>query len=198
MIAKNTGKVLLFMLKSVNEFGYNINQISRYVNISVGSAFKILKELEFNEIVVRKKIGNSSNYKINYDSAEAVKVLEILLIREKRLLNGYAKIYADDIVKYTNSDIILLFGSVLKGKSFNDVDVFFVTNRVKKVSDFCLDISSIRTKPVVPLILKKEDLIKEIKSGKESILDMLKNCVVLRGEELFVEVIKNVDSSKET
>jgi predicted nucleotidyltransferase len=90
--------------------------------------------------------------------------------------------------------MIVIFGSVLRGKEFNDVDVLFLTNQTKKASNFCLEISKVRTKPVVPLIMKNEDLIKAIKNKKEAILGMIKEGVVLRGESMFVGAIKNVNS----
>ena len=61
----------------------------------------------------------------------------------------------------------------------------------KEVNDFCLELSKIRTKPVVPLILKKQDLIKELKNRKEAILSLIKESIILKGESVFVEVIKN-------
>ena len=194
MIPKNTAKIILFLLKNINEYGYNINQISRLNSISVGSAFKILKELEKNKIVLKKDISNASHYKLNLKNHETIKLCELLLLGEKRNLKGYAKLYADEIVKFEQVELIILFGSVLEKKDFNDVDVLFITNQIKKVSDFCLDISRVRTKPVVPLILKKDDLIKEIQQGKESIIDMIKNGVIIKGETAFMEVAKNVNS----
>ena len=99
-----------------------------------------------------------------------------------------------EVIKFKDAELIIIFGSVLRGKEFNDVDVLFLTNQTKKVTDFCLEISKVRTKPVVPLIMKKEDLIKAMKNKKEAILSMIKEGVVLRGESIFVEVIKNVNS----
>jgi predicted nucleotidyltransferase len=194
MIPKNTSKIILFLLKNVEKLGYNINQISKLISISVGSAFKILKELEKNKIVSKKEINNASNYKLNFKNNETIKLCELLLLGEKRNLKGYAKIYADEIINFEQADLISLFGSVLKGREFNDVDVLFVTNQTKKVTDFCLDISKIRTKPIVPLILKKEDLIKEAKEEKESIIDIIKKGIIIKGESTFMEVIKNVNS----
>ena len=194
MIPKNTEKIVLFLLKNIDELGYNINQISKLNDISVGSAFKILKELEKNKILLKKEINNASHYKLNLNNYETVKLCELLILGEKRNLKDYAKVYADEIMKFEQADSIILFGSVLKGNDFNDVDVLFVTNQVKKVNDFCLEISKVRTKPVVPLILKKDDLIKEIRQKKESILDIIKHGVVLKGESVFMEVIKNVNS----
>jgi len=194
MIPKNTEKIVLFLLKNIDELGYNINQISKLNNISVGSAFKILKEFEKNKILLKKEINNASHYKLNLNNYETVKLCELLILGEKRNLKGYAKVYADEILKFEQADFIILFGSILKGNDFNDVDVLFVTNQVKKVNDFCLEISKVRTKPVVPLILKKNDLIKEIRQKKESILDIVKKGVILKGESVFMEVIKNVNS----
>jgi len=194
MIPKNTGKVIMFLLKNIDKLGFNINQISKLNNISVGSAFKILKDLENNDIVRKKDISNASHYSLNFDNSETIKLCELLILGERRSLKGHAKIYADEIKDFSSAEIILLFGSILKGKEFNDVDVLFVTNKTKKVNDFCIEISKVRTKPVVPLILKKEDLVKEIKGKKEAIIDMIKTGVVLKGESEYMEVIKNVYS----
>ena len=63
---------------------------------------------------------------------------------------------------------------------------------VKEISEFCLNISKVKTKPISPLILRKSDLIKEINNKKDSILNLIKTGVVLKGESIFLEVIKNV------
>ena len=194
MIAKNTARVILHLLKSVDEFGFNINQVAKLNKISVGSAFKILKDLEKDKIIIKKEISNASHYKLNFDNPETIKLCELLLLAERRNLKSHAKIYADEVVKFKDAEMVIIFGSVLRGKEFNDVDVLFLTNQTKKVNNFCLEISKIRTKPVVPLIMKQEDLIKAMKNKKEAILGMMKEGIVLRGESVFVEVIKNVNS----
>ncbi|MAG78224.1 hypothetical protein CL616_02545 [archaeon] len=181
----------MYLLRNIDEFGYNINQIAKLNKISVGSAFKILKELEKDKIILKKEISNASHYKLNLDNIETIKLCELLLLAEKRNLKKYAKLYAEDIIKFKDAEMIILFGSVLKKKDFNDVDVLFLTNKTKKVTDFCLEISKVRTKPVVPLIMKKEDLIKAIKQEKEAILGMIKEGIILRGESKFVEIVKN-------
>tara|TARA_Y100000310_G_C20415017_1_gene683880 strand:+ start:135 stop:713 length:579 start_codon:yes stop_codon:yes gene_type:complete len=191
MIPKNTTRIIMYLLRNIDEFGYNINQIAKLNKISVGSAFKILKELEKDKIILKKEISNASHYKLNLDNIETIKLCELLLLAEKRNLKKYAKLYAEDIIKFKDAEMIILFGSVLKKKDFNDVDVLFLTNKTKKVTDFCLEISKVRTKPVVPLIMKKEDLIKAIKQEKEAILGMIKEGIILRGESKFVEIVKN-------
>ncbi len=194
MIPKNTARVIMHLLRNIYEFGFNINQIAKLNKISVGSAFKILKDLEKDKIIIKKKIGNASYYKLNFSNPEATKLCELLLLAEKRSLKGHAEIYAGEVAKFKDAEMIIIFGSVLRGREFNDVDVFFLTNQTKKVNDFCLEISKVRTKPVVPLIMKQEDLEKAIKQRKDSILGMIEEGIILRGESIFVEVIKNVNS----
>lgn len=191
MIPKNTAKLIRFLLRNIERYGYNINQIARYLKISVGSSFKILKYLEKNRIVTAQNIGNAVNYNLNFDNLEAVKLCELLLLEEKRQLSGYAKLYSESLQEFGKAELIILFGSILTKKEFNDVDVLFVTNKSKEASDFCLELSKIRVKPVVPLILKKQDLIKELKNRKEAISSLIKEGVVLKGESAFIGVIKN-------
>ena len=190
MIPKNTKKIITYLLRNLELV--NINQISRNLSISVGSAFKILKDLEKDNIVLSSNLGNAKFYKINLNNEETRRWCEILLSEEKRNLRGYPKIYAEEIQKFKHSELIILFGSILVNKDFNDVDVLFVTNKPKEVTNFCLNLSKIRTKPVVPLILKKEDFIEEIKNKKEVILNIIKTGVILKGEPIFLEVLKNV------
>lgn len=191
MIPKNTAKLIRFLLKNTEKTGYNINQIAKSLKISVGSSFKILKSLEKDKIAIAQSIGNAVYYNLNLNNPETIKLCELLLLEEKRHLTGYAKLYAETIKEFNKVDLIILFGSVLTKKEFNDVDVLFITNKVKDVNAFCLEMSKLKTKPVVPLILKKEDLIKELKNKKEVILNIIKDGIVLKGESIFVEVIKN-------
>ncbi len=194
MIPKNTKKIILYLLRNLELV--NINQISKKLNISVGSAFKILKELEKNNIALSSTLGNAKFHQINLNNEETIRWCEILLSEERRNLKGYSKIYAEEIQRFDHAELIILFGSVLNNKEFNDVDVLFITNKPKEITNFCLNLSKIRTKPVVPLILKKEDLINEIKNKKEVVLNILKTGVILKGESVFVEVLKNVKQQR--
>ena len=141
-----------------------------------------------------KKLGNATFYQVNLDNDEALKVCELLLLEEKRNLKGYPKIYSDEIKNFENAELIVIFGSILNNREFNDVDVLFITNRIKEVSSFCLHVSKIRMKPIVPLILNRGDFIREIKNKKEAILHILKTGIILKGESVFLKVIKDAKS----
>ena len=188
MVTKNTKKILNYLSRYFEL--KNINQISRELGISVGSSFKILKDLEKKKWVLSEKMGNAIYYKINFSNLELIKSLELILIEDKRNLRGFPGVYASDLDNF-DCDLIVLFGSVLRKNKFNDVDVLFVGCNLKKVSVLCLEISRIRSRPVVPLILTRNSLAKEIKNKKGSILDIIRTGVVLKGEDVFVEVLKD-------
>ena len=100
MMPKNTAKIIMYLLRNIDEFGYNINQVAKLNEISVGSAFKILKELEKNKIIIKKGISNASHYKLNFENPETTKLCELLLLAEKRNLKGHTKLYADEVIKF--------------------------------------------------------------------------------------------------
>lgn len=187
----NESRIISFLLRNHAKPGFNINTIAKTLKISVGSAFKILKELEKNGMAAVARMGNACFYSLNLANEETAKLCELLLLEEKRHLTGYAKLYAEDIQKYDKAELIVMFGSVLRKKAFNDVDALFVADDAKEASLFCLNISKIRAKPVVPLILKKEDAIRELKQGNEVMQTIIKEGIVLRGESVFVEIVKN-------
>lgn len=193
MIAKNTAKIMLHLLKHIDEIGLNVNQISRTLSISVGSAFKILKTLENDGIVFQRKISNSIHYRLDLENPEAMKICELLLLIERRNLPDYAKVYADEISKEKSSRMIILFGSILNGKDFNDVDVLFMSDKTNEVKDFCLELTKIRTKPIVPLILQREGIIQELQRKNKAILSLMQEGIVLRGETEYIEIIKDVN-----
>lgn len=191
MASKNTSRIIRLLLRNTEKIGYNINQVAKALKISIGSSFKILKELEKNKIIIPQAIGNAKYYTLNLDNPETNKLCELLILEEKRQLKGYPKLYAESLQEFSKAELIILFGSLLTKKEFNDIDVLFVTDKVKEVNAFCLELSKTRTKPIVPLILKKEGLIKELKSGKNSIMAIIKEGIILKGESVLLEVIKN-------
>jgi|GEM_PF-915380 len=195
LLTKNTCKILNFLLR--NSELYNINQISRMLGMSIGSVHKILKDLEKRNIILSRELGNALYYALNFDSNEALKLGEIILIEEKSNFlknNKVGKVYASDLEK-GDADCIVLFGSILtKSKEARDIDVLFIVKNeegVREVHKFCLEISKIRTKKINPLIMLEQDLISNMKKKNKAMLDLIKNGVILKGEEVFIKIIKN-------
>lgn len=195
MIQKNTFKIINFLIRSIEQ--YNINQTARLLEISVGSAYKILKSLEERKIVSTKELGNAIYYNLNLENDEAVKLAELVLIEDKTNIikgNPTAKVYAQDLERY-DAECIVLFGSILyKNEQAKDVDVLFIIKdkrHVKMINQFCLDISRIRTKAIHPLIMLERDFTNNIKIKNNATIDIIKRGMVLRGQNVFINAIKN-------
>ncbi len=194
MLSKNTFKIFEYLLRNPTQ-KFNVNQIARALKLSVGSAFKILKEYERRKILVPEKLANSIFYQFNFNSKEAKKICELVLINIKNNVlekNPVASIYTDELIKI-NVQAIVLFGSILtKKEQANDVDVLFIIKNkkdVKKVSDFCLEVSKTKTKPIIPLILTEKDLMDKIKQKDKIILEIFKTGIVLSGEEMITKIL---------
>jgi len=190
-ISKNTAKIMEFLLRNIEKIGFNVNQLSRNIKISVGSAHKILQELKKENIVIITDMKNSIYYRLNLSNPDTVDICNLILRKNKRELSSYIKIYSEEIEKFNQADIIILFGSILNKKDFNDVDVLFITNKIKEVDLFCNEISKIRTKSINPLIMKLDDFIKNIKNKDNIILEIINKGIVIKGENKYIEALKN-------
>ena len=195
MLSNNTSKIINFLIRNLEL--YNINQIARALNLSVGSVHKILKTLEKRNIVNIKELGNAIYYSINLNNNEAVKLSELVSIEGKNNIlreNKIANIYAQDLVKF-DAKLIILFGSILTKKNeAKDIDVLFIIKhkeQVSEINNFCLEISKIRTKKINPLIMLEQDFVNNLKDKNKAVQDLIKNGIILKGEEIFIRAIKD-------
>ena len=63
--------------------------------------------------------------------------------------------------------------------------------QINEISKFCLEISKIRTKKVNHLIMLEKDFTINLVNENRAIIDLIKNCIILKGEEIFIKAIKN-------
>jgi len=197
MFPLNLTKIVEFIFRNIpNRF--NVNQISRELKISVGSAYKILKSLEKKGILVSQKIGNGIYYVLNLDNKEAGSITELVLMesRNKSLSkNSHASIYAKDLKDGEKlNKAIILFGSILESKDAKDVDVLFIINKGKSkaVEDFCMKLSNLRPKRINPLLMTMADFKENIKKQDKVIADILKKGVILFGEDAVINILRGV------
>ena len=196
MMPKNSYRIMEFLLRRPGR-QYNVNQISRKLEISVGSAHKILSELSGRGIIKAVSMGNAIFNQLNLSNSEAKKMCELIFIESRnRVLdrNPAARIYAEEIQKFKPAKALILFGSILeKGENAKDVDVLFVidsTADIKKVDSFTIEMSKIKSKPVVPLIMTEDDLRTKIRGKEEVTQNIITTGVVLGGEDTVVKCME--------
>lgn len=186
-------EALLILFKDFTAY-YNANSISKKLGMSHVGAQKIFKRLLREGILEDKKIGKSIIYKPRLNDDHVSKLMAFLLSDEA---NNFKR-WKEEFKGLSKKDrIVILFGSMLKNYSkANDIDVMVVIKKedfkeVKKVIDERRKLSH---KKIHSIELTEEDIISNIKQKKDTTVDIVRNAVILYGQDKYVEVIKNVTS----
>ena len=181
--------ILLKLFKDFSK-NYNSNSISKEVNISPRGALKILKKLEKDKILVGRKLGQATFYKLNLNDLYARRVMEVLLTKEAR---DKAQRWISEFKEvFSYADIVIIFGSMIKNPAHaSDIDLLLVFKRrkYKEVSDFINDKNKILLKKIHDIPQTMQDLTENLKKNP-AIIDAIRTGYVLHGFNELVEVIK--------
>ena len=192
MITNNEKKVLRFLLANFNS-DYSINEIAKKCGLAPNGAYEILKKFEQRDILIPKKIASSKSYKINFDSIEANKLLELSLIPDYKELK--IKYRYNDLNPLENTtSLCIMFGSyITKKEKPNDIDILFVIEKdnYKKYSGALEKVKRVLPLKLHDVIQTEEDLTKNIKKEEKLIMEVISEGIVLWGHEFLIRVIKN-------
>ncbi|MEK6876600.1 MAG: hypothetical protein AABX63_04260, partial [Nanoarchaeota archaeon] len=179
---------------------YNSYNIKEKIGISDVGSLKLLRNLKEKNILTSEKVGNAIFYKVNIKNEYAIKLLELVFLDHSNL-SSFVKGWIYDLREFAPlTKAILLFGSILgKGKNAKDVDVCFVLKSHKDYAKLQSKVDELNKKnrlKIHPLYLVKKDFEEKLREKDKPLIDMVKNCVVVHGEDLFVEVLKNAQSQE--
>ena len=190
-ITFNEIRLVLRILKSPEE-DYNANNLSKVLSISPMGALKIAKRLVKEEVLTSRQIGKGIFYSINFKNPYAKQYLQFLLKREGEYSAPYIKRWISEIRKIKNSELAILFGSVLsKSETAKDIDVLFVVsqkifNELKKEIG---QINRMNDKKIHPVFQSIQDIKDNIKKQDKVVLNAIKGIVIF-GEDTLLEVIE--------
>ncbi len=221
ILTQKEKEALLILFKDFTNF-YNANSISKLLDISHVGAQKIFKRLLKQNLLMDRKIGKSIVYKLKLEDDYVRKLIAFLLADEAnsfkrwkeefRELSKKAKIvilYGSAIKNYSKGwkeefkelfkkdRIIMIYGSVIKNYvKANDIDIMIVIRKAeyKEVTKIIEKKQKILPKKIHSIELTANDLLQNIKQKKKSVIDMVKNAIILYGQDKYVEIIKNVAS----
>ena len=187
-------ETLLILFKDFASY-YNSNSISKVLGISHVGAQKIFKRLLKENIIKDRPIGKSIVHKLNLEDDYVRKLISFLLAEEA---NSKFKRWKEEFKElFKKERIVMLFGSAITNyKTARDIDIMLLMDRkdYKEVKKFIDEKQQVLPKKIHSIELTEEDLIKNIKKGQETAIDIVKNAVILYGHDKYVEVIKNVTS----
>ncbi|MBI5398399.1 hypothetical protein HZB03_02945 [Candidatus Woesearchaeota archaeon] len=184
-------ETLLLLFKDFTSL-YNANSISKVLNISHVGAQKIFKRLLKENLVISKTIGKSIIYKPNFDDNYVSQLMAFLLADEANRFKRWKEEFKG---LYRNDRIVMLFGSAIKDYAHaRDIDMMIVMQDkdIKEVNRVLKKKEEILPKRIHAIKLTRQDLLENLKKKDKASVDIIKNAIILNGQDKYVEIIKNV------
>jgi hypothetical protein len=186
-------EAMLVLSKDFTSF-YNANSISKVLKISHVGAQKIFKRLLKENLVVGTTIGKSIIYKPNFVDEYVSQLLAFLLADEANRFKRWKEEFKE---LFRRDRIVMLYGSAVKDYAHaNDIDMMIVMNAkdTKEVNTMLKKKEEILPKKLHAIKLTHQDLLKNLKKRDKAMVDIVKNAIILHGQENYVEMLKDVAS----
>src|SRR3989344_218047 len=186
-------ETVLILFKDYTTF-YNANSISKVLNISHVGAQKIFKRLLQENVVISKTIGKSITYKLNFNNDYVSHLVSFLLADEANKFKRWKEEFKE---LFKKDRIVMLFGSAIKDYVHaRDVDVMVVLENkdVKEVNVVLKKKKEIFPKKLHSIKLSHRDLLDNIKKRDKAFVDIIKNAIILYGQDTYVGILKHVTS----
>lgn len=177
---------------------YNSYSIKEKLGISSVGSLKLLRSLKEKNLLDSERMGNAVFYKANLKNEYVLKLLELIFL-DYSSISSFVRGWIYDLRLFAqDTKAVFLFGSVLtKGKSAGDVDVCFILKSPKDYAKLQRKVAEVNTKnrlKIHPLYLTEEEFEEKLREKDAPLVDMVRSCMVVHGPELFVRVLKNVQS----
>lgn len=186
---KNKDLLLLYLVK--NPFSrLHIRGLERKLNIPVQSLSRLVNQLRNEGIISTDRIGNIIIPFFLF-SEKNISILKIIMITEQEIADVYVKRWISELKRLKNSDITILFGSVLtKKKASKDVDVLFITkkNKIKRLDAEIKELNKINIKLIHPIYQTHKDFRSNLKQKNQVIINALKGIIIQGHEELMSDI----------
>ena len=193
MKEENKEKILLKIFKEIDKT-YNANSLSKELDLTSRGILKILKSLKKENLLISKKMGKSTFYKINLQDLYARKTLEALLVKEANKRTGRWVEEFKPILQ--ESEAVIIFGSIIRNpEKANDIDILLIIKKdqYKKVSSLINEKNKVLLKKIHSIPQTMKDIRENLKKN-EAIKDAIRTGYVLHGFDKLVGVIKDVTS----
>ena len=191
-LTKKEREALLVLFKDFTAY-YNANSLSKVLGISHVGCQKILKRLLKGNLVNAENIGKSIVYKPRLEDEYVCRLLAFLLADEA---NNSFKRWQEEFKSLFKKDrIIMLFGSALKNaQTAKDIDIMIILSKEdsREVRKIIKEKQEILPKKIHLIELTEQDLKSNINKKQEVILGIIRNAVILYGQDKYVGVMQHV------
>ena len=172
---------------------HNPRQLARILNINHAHTNKLCNILADKKLLIKEGIGNSVFFSYWYDNKLAIKFMEYMLSLEEKEFPKWLSVLSHNLKKFKDYiEMGLVFGSSIKTRDFNDIDVLLMYNAekskdVKKIKD------EIRKSELIEKPIRYVDIAeKNILQNKEDKIfySILSDGLIFYNPEKYVEVIR--------
>ena len=172
---------------------YNARQLARILNINHAHANKLCNILAGKKLLVKEYIGNSVFFSYEYDNKLAIKFMEYTLSLEESDFPKWLSVVSHSLKKFKDSiEMGLVFGSSIKARDFNDIDILLVYNAekskdIKKTKDEIRK-SELVEKPIRYVDMAENDIL--LNKEDKIFYNILSESIIFHNPEKYVEVVR--------
>ncbi len=177
---------------------YNSYNIKGKLKLSNAGSLKLLRSLKDKNLLISEKMGNAIFYKPNLANEYLIKLLELIFL-DYTETSSYVRgwIYSLKLLA-SQCKGILLFGSIMrKDREATDIDVCFILKSSKDYDSIKKRVDEMNRKNhknIHPLFIVPREFEEKLKQKDAALVDMVRSCIVISGQQAFVEILKNVQS----
>jgi predicted nucleotidyltransferase len=208
-----TPKVILIlktMSKDLSKWYYT-RELAKLSRVGVGTVSSEFNKLAKEGLVEQKTEGQEKYYKLNLTSPRTRKLCELFetdkrekLYKEKRRLAWVLEDFTKRVSDFAPEvQSVILFGSVARGQATprSDIDILVITPNsgeerfnelMNAVDRLAAEVSGRHPAKLVPIVMMTKDFEKSIKDKKRFAADILKDGIVLFGQERYYHVLSRV------
>jgi predicted nucleotidyltransferase len=196
MAIKKSYEILKILLKDISK-KHTVTSLSKERGISRVGSWKILKELEKENLIILTSIGpektSVQEVSLNWDNLILEKTLSLLLTEDALKQNKWRYNFKE---LENHVSFLILFGSILHSpKEANDIDILGLVSNEKsfvKISKIITDIQITQNKKIHAINLTEKELKHELKNKNKAYIEALKKGIILFGQENFIKFIKEI------
>ena len=171
---------------------YNARQLARILHINHAHTNKLCHNLADKKLLVKEELGNSVFFSYNYDDKLAIKFMQYLISLEISDAPKWLNAIIFNLKKFEGFlKIGLIFGSSIKTKDCNDIDILLMYD-AKKAKDIKKIKEGIRKSELIEKPIRYLDIAeKDILANKKDkvFYEIISESLVFYNPEKFVDMV---------
>lgn len=172
---------------------YNARKLARTLNINHAHTNKLCNLLADKKLLVKEEMGNSVYFSYDYNSKLAIKFIEYILSLEEKEFPKWLIVLLHSLNKFKpHIQLGLVFGSAIKTKDFQDIDILLVYDKnkskiVKKIKEEIRK-SELVEKPIRYIDITESDIL--LNKEDKVFYSILSDNLVFYNPEKYVGIIR--------